>query len=332
VLNQDRAVGEWWGTEIKLTTRLGQRNKLTLGAEYQGNIRQDLRNADEKPFLVYFDIHKRSYNWALYVQDEITILDNLLLNAGVRYDHYDSFGGTLNPRLALIYNLKQTTVKLLYGEAFRAPNVYEKFYIGTGFKANPNLKPESITTYELVIDHYFTKYLQASAAGYYYTIDGLITQMPDSEDGMLVFRNDESIDAKGVELALDGKWPSGIEGRLAYALQNTNDRRTGKTLTNSPQHLVKFNLIAPLIQDKFFVGLESRYVSARRTLTGRTASDFFLTNLTLFSQNLVRGVELSGSLYNLFDQRYGDPGSGEHRQDVIEQDGRTFWVKVKYSF
>jgi outer membrane receptor for ferrienterochelin and colicin len=57
-----------------------------------------------------------------------------------------------------------------------------------------------------------------------------------------------------------------------------------------------------------------------------------LTNLTLFSQKLLPGVELSGSIHNLFDQRYGDPGSGEHRQDIIEQDGRTFWLKAKYSF
>ena len=332
VLNQDHNVGEWWGTETKLTKRLWQRHKVTVGAEYQDNFRQDMNNSDDDPFALYLDIHKHSRNWALYFQDEVTLLDNLLLNAGIRYDYYDSFGGTLNPRLALIYNLKQTTVKLLYGEAFRAPSVYEKFYVGTGFKMNPNLKPESITTYELVVDHYLTKYLQASAAGYYYTIKGLITQTPDPLDDLLVFRNDESIEAKGLELSLDGKWPSGVEGRLAYALQSTHNRQTGKSLTNSPQHLVKFNLIVPLITDKLFASIESRYVSARRTLTGRTSSDYFLTNLTLFSQKLLPGVELSGSIHNLFDQRYGDPGSGEHRQDIIEQDGRTFWLKAKYSF
>ncbi len=332
VLNQDHNIGEWWGAETKLTKRLWQRHKVTVGAEYQDNFRQDMRNSDDNPFSLNLDTHKHSRNWALYFQDEVTLLDNLLFNAGIRYDYYDSFGGTLNPRLALIYNLKQTTVKLLYGEAFRAPSVYEKFYVGTGFKANANLKPESITTYEVVVDHYLTKYLQASAAGYYYTIKGLITQTPDPQDDLLVFRNDESIKAKGLELALDGKWASGWEGRLGYAIQKTEDGMTGKRLTNSPQHMVKFNLIVPLIHDKLFAGIESRYMSARRTLSGKTASDYFLTNFTLFSQNLLRGVELSGSIYNLFDQRYGDPGSGEHRQEIIEQDGRTFWIKLKYGF
>lgn len=332
VLNQDRAFGEWWGTEVKLTKRWGHRNKITVGAEYQDNFRQNMRNADDTPFRLNFAVQKTSYNWALYLQDEISLFDNLILNAGIRYDYYNSFGGTLNPRLALIYNLKQTTVKFLYGEAFRAPSVYEKFYVGTGFKANANLQPETISTYEVVVDHYFTKYLQASASGYHYTINGLITQTPDPQDNLLVFRNVESIEAKGVELALDGKWPSGIEGRLAYALQTTNNRQTNKNLTNSPHHLIKFNLSAPLIKDRLFAGLEARYISARRTLADKTASDYFLANFTLFSQNLLPGVELSGSIYNLFDQRYGDPGSGEHRQDIIEQDGRTFWLKAKYSF
>lgn len=332
VLNQDHAVGEWWGTETKWTKRLGQHNKVTVGAEYQGNVRQNIRNADDLPFQRYLDVRKTSDSWALYFQDEISLWENMLLNAGFRYDYYASFGGTLNPRFALIYNLRQTSIKLLYGEAFRAPSVYEKFYTGTGFKANPRLKPETIKTYEIVVNHYFTKYLQATAAGYYYTIKGLITQTPDLRDDLLQFRNVESIEAKGLELGLDGKWPSGFEGRIAYALQTTQNQQSGKNLTNSPHHLLKFSLVVPLLQDKVFASLDTRYMSARQTLSGATASDYFLSNLTLFTQNLLSGIEFSGSIFNLFDQRYSDPGSGEHRQDSIDQDGRTFWLKAKYSF
>ncbi len=135
-----------------------------------------------------------------------------------------------------------------------------------------------------------------------------------------------------MELDLEGKWASGWEGRLSYAVQKAINEKTGKRLTNSPQHMVKFNLIVPLIQEKLFASLETRYLSERRTLSGKMADDFFVANLTLFSQNFFKGLEVSGSIYNLFDERYGDPGSGEHRQDVIEQDGRTFWLKLKYGF
>jgi iron complex outermembrane receptor protein len=332
VLNQDVALGEWWGGELQLTKRLWQRHKFTLGTEFQDNFRQDLRNADTNPHVLNFKAQKSSWNGAFYIQDEFSLLDNLILNAGVRYDYYDTFGSTFNPRLALIYNLKNTSIKLLYGEAFRAPSVYEGFYIGTGFKANPNLNPENITTYEIVIEHYFTRYLRGSIAGYYYVIDDLINQTVDPSDGQIVFRNTESVEAKGLELTLEGKWPSGLETRTGYALQKTENDETGRTLSNSPQHMLKLNLIVPLLSDRLFAGVETRYLSSRSTLSGKTASDFFTTNLTLFSQNILKNTEVSFSIYNLFDQRYGDPGSEEHRQDIVEQDGRTFWFKLKHTF
>jgi iron complex outermembrane receptor protein len=235
--------------------------------------------------------------------------------------------------LALIYNLPKTSIKLLYGEAFRAPNAFEQFYSSSqAYKANPHLKPEYIKTYELVVERYLGDHLRAAASGYYYKIDDLITQTEDPSDNRLIFKNQDSVEAKGLELDLEGKWASGWEGRLSYALQKAEDGKTGKRMTNSPQHLVKFNFVVPLIHDKLSAGIESHYMSARRTLLGKTASDYFVTNLTLSSVNFLRGVELSGSIYNLFDQRYGNPGAGEHKQDIIEQDGRTFWLKLKYSF
>jgi outer membrane receptor protein involved in Fe transport len=63
---------------------------------------------------------------ALYAQDELGITSRLTLDAGVRYDHYSTFGGTTNPRLALIYRpASKTTLKLLYGDAFSARDVYQ---------------------------------------------------------------------------------------------------------------------------------------------------------------------------------------------------------------
>jgi iron complex outermembrane receptor protein len=31
-------------------------------------------------------------------------------------------------------------------------------------------------------------------------------------------------------------------------------------------------------------------------------------------------------------KKYGDPGAGEHTQDIIEQDGRSFRAKLTYKF
>ena len=332
-LNKDFALGEWWGSEVQLTKRLFEKHKITVGTELRHNLHQDQWNYNQEPFARYLDDRRSSKIWSFYFQDEFSILDDLLLNGGVRYDHFDSFGSTVNPRLALVYHLKRTALKVLYGEAFRAPNVFEQFYTAIpNYKANPHLKPETIKTYELVIERALGSRWRATAAGYYYKINDLINQMLDPVDGLFAFKNAESVAAKGLELELEGKWAAIAESHLGYTVQQAEDQQTGKRLTNSPQHMVKSNFLLPLIREKLFAGIETRYISERGTLAGKNTSGFFTTNLTLFSQDLLKGLEASFSVYNLFNEQYGDPGAGEHRQDIIEQDGRTFWMKVKYGF
>ncbi|HEU5408954.1 MAG TPA: hypothetical protein VFU48_14390, partial [Nitrospira sp.] len=103
-------------------------------------------------------------------------------------------------------------------------------------------------------------------------------------------------------------------------------------LTNSPQHLVKGNLIIPLFRDKVFASLQSLYMSSRLTLAGNSAKSVFLTNATLFTQQLLPGWEFSAQVNNLFDYHYSDPTAGQLVQDTIVQDGRTYWLKLKYRF
>ena len=95
---------------------------------------------------------------------------------------------------------------------------------------------------------------------------------------------------------------------------------------------MKLNLIAPLVREQLFAGVELQYTSKRKTLAGSYAGGFYVTNLTFFSQNLLKGLEISGSVYNLFNKKYGDPGGEEHVQDILQQDGRTFRIKVTYLF
>ncbi|MCC6967486.1 MAG: TonB-dependent receptor [Nitrospira sp.] len=332
-INKDSSEGDWWGAELTITKRLFDRHKVTIGGEYRDQFRQNQSNADREPPATYLEDKRHSSFIAAYLQDEWAIADHLVLNVGVRHDQYSTFGGTTNPRAALISTWDKTTIKLLYGQAFRAPNPYEQYYVAsTTFKASPNLQPEKIKTYELVVEQYLGDHLRALGSLYQYNISGLISQTTDPTDGLLFFSNVDNITARGVELALEGKWPSGMEGRLSYALQRTENDDGNHQLTNSPQHLAKANVILPVITDKLFAGFEGRYTSSRLTLAGNSASPFYILNVSLFSQRIVKGWEFSGHINNLMNQKYGYPGSGEHVQDVIDQDGRTFWIKLKYRF
>jgi len=334
VFNKDSAHGNWWGGELRFTKTLFKKHKVTLGAEYIDNFCQEQKNYDEAPYALYLDDKRKTQNRAFYIQDEFTILKNLILNAGVRYDHYETFGGATNPRLALIYNpFEKTTLKLLYGTAFRAPNFYELYYQDNySIKSNPGLKPEKIGTYELIFEQYIGDHLRGTSSVFYYNIKDLITQTIDPADGFLVFQNMGRIKAMGLELELEGKWTNGLEGRISYTFQKTKDKSTDEILTNSPKHLAKFNLILPILKERIFVGVEEQFMSHRKTLVHNEADEYFITNLTLLSKKLIKGLEISASVYNLFDKKYGDPGSGEHVQDTIQQDGIHYRLKLTYSF
>jgi iron complex outermembrane receptor protein len=55
-------------------------------------------------------------------------------------------------------------------------------------------------------------------------------------------------------------------------------------------------------------------------------------NLTLLSQRLIKGLEISASVYNLFDTHFAFPVSQDLLQDTITQDGRGFRIKLTYRF
>lgn len=333
-LNKDWGYAEWLGSEIKLSTRLFDINRVIVGTEYTDNNRLEQKNYDVAPSTVYLDDHRNSTIWAAYFQDEIAVSKKLTFTAGVRYDHYDTFGGTTNPRLALIYvPVEKSILKFLYGSAFRAPSPFELYYQSSTNASNPDLVPEKMKTYELVFEQYLGNHFRATATGFYYKISNLIDQEETSPgSGITVFRNLERIDSRGLEIELENKWENNVEGRVSYTLQRTKNADTNELLSNSPEHLAKLNIAVPLVGNKIFAGIEEQYTGMRKTRSDEYTSDAFITNITLYSHRIIKGFELSASVYNLFDRKYADPVSADFRQQAIVQDGRTYRLKLTYAF
>ena len=332
-VNQDFARGNWWGAELTATRKFARRHTLALGSEYRDNVRQDQFNYDQGTSFYHLDDRRSSKNWALFAQDEIALHRKFLLNVGLRHDHYNTFGGTTNPRAALIYNpADNTTFKLLYGAAFRAPNAYELYWQQSGIaKSNPMLQPETNRNTELVFERYFGRHVRMTSTGFYYTVQGLITQQTDPLDNLLVYNNVEAITAHGMEFELDGNWSNRFEGKVSYTFQDSRNQKTGLALTNSPAHVGQLNLKAPLLARDVFAGLELRYTSERRTIAGNSVAAALVPNITVSAPRLPGGLELAASVHNLFDNEYADPGSEEHRQDSIVQIGRAVRVKLTVS-
>lgn len=89
----------------------------------------------------------------IYAQYQGNWSDKWELIAGARYDNYKNFSGHTSPRLALIHHLPhQTHLKILYGEAYRAPVISELDSVNTiTIKGNPDLQPEVIKTTEIIL-------------------------------------------------------------------------------------------------------------------------------------------------------------------------------------
>ena len=332
-LNQDYARGNWWGLNVSVSKQLLEKHRVTVGSEEIFNTKQIQGNYDLQPYAFYLYDRRSSSVSAVYLQDEFSIRKNLLLSVGLRYDRYSTFGGTLNPRLALIYTpVENTALKLLYGQAFRAPDDYELYYDAVGYEANPALRPETIKTTELVFERYFHKYTSLSASGFYNQIGGLISQTTDPRTGLIRFSNLEDVHGKGLEFELSEKRPSGWEGRLSYTLQESHSPLDGEPLSNSPRHLAKVNLIAPLLPKKLFASFEGQEISRRLTVFQTALGGAFVANATLSSKDLLGKLRVSASLYNLFDKHYADPVGQGFRGGSVVQDGRMFRVKLTYQF
>ena len=333
LLNYDFGRGTWWSGELKVQHSL-ERHNLTLGTEFQENLQQDQGNYNINPFLPFIASRPpRSGIWAFYGQDEFALTRKLSLSAGMRYDHYYTFGGTTNPRLGLIYHpFAQTAFKLLYGSAFRAPSAYEMFYYGLGqYQANLHLQPETIKSYEFVTEQGLGEHFHLTANLFRNQVSRLITQRLNSS-GFLVFQNTTGAHVNGFETELDGRFLGGLQGRASYSYTDDQNALTTQSLTNSPHHLAKLNVIAPMLQQKLFAGLEAQFNSRATTLEGGTASSFQVFNATLLGHAMGKHLDVSASAYNLLDKKYFDPAPVGLTQDQIQQNGRNFRAQITARF
>ncbi len=96
--------------------------------------------------------------YALFAEDSWTIIDDLTLTAGFRYDDHDTFGSHTSPRAYLVYALNNSwTLKGGVATGYKTPKTTDLFDGITGFGGqgtspwvgNPNLKPEESLSKEI---------------------------------------------------------------------------------------------------------------------------------------------------------------------------------------
>ncbi len=324
-------LGTRWSGSMGLTRAFRGHQTLRTGVELIANVNQNQRAqfvGDPAPFL---DTDRSSRQTAVYGQHEIKLSRAVIVNGGLRYDRYAAFQ-RLTPRAALIVQPSPTqSLKYLYGNAFRAPNESElnEAYVGERVRL---LRPESIDTHEVVWERYAYGRVRTAVSAYWYKADRLISAIPD--DSTLTgtsYINEGQVRAKGLEFEAQVRLRGDARTVVSYAVQSAVDRQSDLALPNSPRHVVKGRISLPGPTAGSFMSVEGLYLSSRGTLAGQRVPGHALLSLHVV-QSLGRSWELFGGAQNLFDDKYLDPVSSQHRQDSIEQNGRTARIGLTWKY
>ena len=290
---------------------------------------------------VYLPEQQRKNSY-VYAQDEWKISPRWQLTSGVRYDHFSDFGNTVNPRMALVWAPKDgMTTRLLYGRAFRAPSFAELFVTSNPINlGNPDLKPETIDTYELAFSHQYSQNLQYTANIYRYHIQDMITFVPITPP-FIQAQNVGKRKGHGLELEADYSPRYNLRFLANYSWQKSEDRATGEDVGEAPgqeAYLRSEWLFLPdwhLDSQLTWVGKQKRAAT-----DSRLAMDACTTvDLTLRKRDALKNLNLALSVRNLLDTDVREPSPGPGPTlpvpaipDDFPMAGRSLWLEGQYRF
>jgi iron complex outermembrane receptor protein len=143
------------------------------------------------------------------------------------------------------------------------------------------------------------------------------------------FHNDGDIDAQGLEFEAEIRTKHRFEALTSYVIQHATEVGSDVALTNSPRHMFKTRGSLPL-SGRATAALEWQFIGSRATLGGATVPTASLINASA-DWRLTPSLTLTGSIRNMFNDRYWDPGSDEHIPDAIQQDGRTARIGLRWT-
>lgn len=135
--------------------------RLTIGADAYVDTASATRDGQPRP--QFPDAEQTT--WGVFVQDELSLFERLLLTPSARYDQFESRSNTGAAQDidasetsfglgSLIRITGWLSLNASYGEAFRAPNLVENYasgthFLGNEFRPNPDLSPENARNLDL---------------------------------------------------------------------------------------------------------------------------------------------------------------------------------------
>lgn len=243
-------------------------------------------------------------NRAFYINNRLSLFDRyLILNAGIRYDAFDTSGSRVTYRIAGIYNLQNlgTRFRASYGTGFRAPSFNELFFL---FYGNINLKPEETRSWEIGVEKDMLKGDMTLWITYFnQRYKDLIQTDPNTWTASNISR----AEIRGIETGLKIRLPKGLNISAGYTYLDSEDKETGEELTRRPRD--KFNIAVLYSYNDLSVMATFTFVEKRfDSSVKRYLASYSVANLAM-NYKLSKATTFFTRIENLFDSDYEEAGS-----------------------
>jgi outer membrane cobalamin receptor len=247
--------------------------------------------------------------WAVYLQDEISVGEPLIIVIGGRNDSHSVYGDKFSPKASARYLISGpgTIIRASVGEAFRAPTLNELYWSFDGFEqGNPNLKPETSTEYDAGIEQPLGKGNFIKFTYFERKVSDLIQWLPNSS---FIYSpvNIGKAQITGSETEAVFVPFKPVTWAINYTYMRAVDETTGLYLYNIPKEQLKSYLNWTL-PTKTNLYIEGRYIKnyAQPTLPNPTL------NYTVVDAKVLQPVKLGQKITcdvffgikNMFNRQY----------------------------
>jgi vitamin B12 transporter len=208
------------------TTYTGaERQRITAGVTAESN---HARNTG------FGDINQKQGLLAVFVQDELSPVDDVYLTAGLRDDDFDTFGRATTGRATAAWLVAKRAVKVRgsYGTAFRSPSFLDLYGQSAFYVGNPRLRPERARGWDAGADWYLAAKRGTLSATWFETD---FTDLIASTANFRSVENIQRARTRGAELAVQTTWPGGLEVRASYTYLEAQNRTANVRLLRRPR-------------------------------------------------------------------------------------------------
>lgn len=271
-----------------------------------------------------------------YVQDEWNFAKDWTLTAGVRHDDFSDFGGTTNPRLALVWDVSlDLTAKLLYGHAFRAPAFVEEYSINNPVQqGNPNLRPETMRSTEAAFSWQARKDTRVNVNFFRYDLNDIIRAVANPSGVGSTYNNAGGQHGSGMELEAVWDYSQRLRFTGNYSYQKSIDETTNQDAGYAPHNHVYLRTDWRY-PSGWFASAQLNYVGDRKRAPGDTrpqVPDYTTVDLTVRSPTRDHW-DFSGSVRNLFNSTVLEPslyGTPTAIPNDLPMAPRSVWFQAVY--